>query len=334
MSASDTPASGPLAGIDILVQLPLFPGVAAGLARHFRVHTARDAAEREAVLAAHGAAIRGVATMGTKLPADLMDRLPALEIVSSYGVGYDSIDAVHARQGGIMVTNTPDVLTDEVADVGLGLLLMTARELGAAERYLRAGRWAKEGPYPLTPGTLRGRTLGILGLGRIGLAVAKRAEAFGLTIAYCNRSRRADVPYAWYPDVRALAQAVDTLMVVVPGGAGTRHLVDAAVLEALGPTGILINIGRGSTVDTAALAAALKAGTILAAGLDVLEGEPAVPEELFALDRLVLLPHVASASQRTRQDMADLVVANMVAWFEGRAPLTPVAETPVPADRR
>ncbi|MGH2340597.1 2-hydroxyacid dehydrogenase [Segnochrobactraceae bacterium EtOH-i3] len=326
-------APAPLSEIDILVQLPLFPGVISGLQQRFRVHAVRDAAERAAVLASHGDRIRGVATMGTKFSADLMDSLPALEIVSSYGVGYDAIDAVHAASRGLVVTNTPDVLTDEVADVGLGLLIMTARELGAAERYLRAGRWGREGAYPLTPGTLRGRSLGILGLGRIGLAVAKRAEAFGLTISYCNRHRRDDVPYAWYPDVRALAEAVDTLMVVVPGGAETRHLINAEVLRALGPTGILINIGRGSAVDTDALAAALKDGTILAAGLDVLEGEPAVPEALLPLERLVLLPHVASASQRTRQDMADLVVANMVAWFEGRAPLTPVAETPVPPDR-
>lgn len=326
--------SAPEAPVDILVQLPLFPRLPDMLAERFRTHVVRTAEERDAVLAQHGAVIRGAVTGFLPLPAAVIDRLPALEIAASFGVGYDPIDAAHAATRGIVVTNTPDVLSEEVADVGLGLLIMTARELGAAERYVRAGRWAKDGAFPLSRGTLRGRTLGILGLGRIGLEVAKRAEGFGLTVAYCNRHRRADVPYAWYPDVLALAHAVDTLMIVVPGGAETHHLVNAEVLAALGPAGILINIGRGSTVDTDALISALKDGTILAAGLDVVAGEPAVPEALLALDRVVLLPHVASASWATRQAMADLVVANLDAWFAGKAPLTPVPETPVPAGRR
>jgi lactate dehydrogenase-like 2-hydroxyacid dehydrogenase len=257
-----------------------------------------------------------------------INRFKNLELIANFGVGYDSVDAVHASTRGILVTHTPDVLTEEVADTALGLLIMAARELGAAERYLRAGHWEAK-PYPLTPGTLRGRTVGLVGLGRIGLAIARRCEGFGLKLAYCNRSPRADVSYPYYPTPVALAAAVDTLMVVAPGGAATRHLINKDVLDALGPQGILINIGRGSVVDEAALIAALDEGRILSAGLDVFEDEPRVPAGLIAHEKITLLPHVGSASQHTRRAMGQLVVDNVVTWLTDRTVLTPVPETPV-----
>ncbi|MCM2505919.1 2-hydroxyacid dehydrogenase [Aureimonas altamirensis] len=271
------------------------------------------------------AAIRGIASFGN-VSASMMDALPALEIVASFGVGYDSVDAAHAASKGIMVTNTPDVLTEEVADTALGLLLMTVRELPQAERYLRAGKWEGEGPYPLTHGTLRGRTVGIMGLGRIGIAIARRLESFGVAVAYFNRRKRDDVPYAYHGSLEELAGAVDTLIVAAPGGASTDKAIDAAVLKALGPNGILINIGRGTTVDEDALIAALQDGTIMAAGLDVFEKEPKVPQALIDLPNAVLLPHVGSASHHTRNEMGNLVVRNLQAWFSGSDVPTPVAE--------
>jgi lactate dehydrogenase-like 2-hydroxyacid dehydrogenase len=263
--------------------------------------------------------------------AEVIDGLPNLEIVSSFGVGYDHVDAVHAGRRGVVVTNTPDVLTDEVADLTLGLLISTVRQLPQSDRYLREGRWL-ERPYPLTA-TLRGRRAGIIGLGRIGKAIATRLEAFGLTIAYHGRRAQADVAYRFYPDLVAMARDVDVLIVVTPGGPETRHLVNAPVLEALGPQGILVNVARGTVVDERALIDALQRGVILSAGLDVFEDEPRVPAELIAMDHVVLLPHVGSASVHTRNAMGQLVVDNLASWFAGKGPLTPVPETPVPGRR-
>ncbi|GAA5132070.1 2-hydroxyacid dehydrogenase [Pseudonocardia adelaidensis] len=283
-----------------------------------------EATDPDALLADRGGDVRGLAVGGhRRIDAALFDRLPELEIVANFGVGYDSVDVDAATERGVVVTNTPGVLDDEVADTALALLLMTVRELGQAERYLRAGRWAAEGHYPLTDLTVTGRKLGILGLGRIGEAIARRAEPFRMTVGYHNRSQK-DVPYRYYPSLLEMARDVDILLVVVPGSAATRHLVDAEVLEALGPDGVLVNIGRGSVVDEAALVAALKTRTIRAAGLDVYEDEPNVPRELIDLDNAVLLPHVGSGSKPTRRAMARLVVDNLTSWFtEGRA-VTPV----------
>jgi lactate dehydrogenase-like 2-hydroxyacid dehydrogenase len=219
------------------------------------------------------------------------------------------------------------VLTEEVADTSLGLLLMTVRELSASERHLRAGLWASKGAYPLSP-SLRDRTVGIVGLGRIGLAIARRLDAMKVPVVYHSRRAVAGVPYRYYDNVRAMAADVDVLLAIVPGGAGTRNLIDKSVLEALGPNGILINVGRGSSVDEPALIEALKNRTILAAGLDVFANEPHVPAELMALPNAVLLPHVGSASVFTRNAMGQLVVDNLRSWFEEGKPLTPVAETP------
>jgi lactate dehydrogenase-like 2-hydroxyacid dehydrogenase len=272
------------------------------------------------------ARVRGIASM-TTISAALMQRLPKLEIVANFGVGYDAIDADHAGRSGVMVTNTPDVLTEEVADTTLGLLLNTVREFSASERYLREGLWEREGNYRLTPLTLRGRTVGIFGMGRIGKAIARRLEAFGVAIAYHNRRQDAELAYAYHPTLHALASSVDTLIVVVPGGEATRDAVNAEILKALGKNGVLINIGRGSTVDELAVAAALNDGTIAAAGLDVFKDEPRVPQALIDAPNCVLLPHVGSASVHTRMAMADLCVDNLVSWFSGKGALTPVPET-------
>jgi lactate dehydrogenase-like 2-hydroxyacid dehydrogenase len=273
--------------------------------------------------------IRAVAMSGghAKLDEAYMRQYPKLEVISSFGVGYDNIDAKAASRLGIVVTNTPGVLDDEVADTTLGLLIMTVRQLPQAERYLRAGQWSTKGAYPLTP-SLRGRTVGILGLGRIGKAIATRITSFGLDVVYHGRHAQADVPYRYYPSLVDMAKASDVLIVVAPGGPGTRHIINAEVLEALGPNGVLINVARGSLVDEAALIDALRNKTILAAGLDVFENEPSVPQELMALENAVLLPHVGSASVRTRRAMAECVVSNLFAWADGKPPLTPVPETP------
>lgn len=315
----------------VLVNAPMLPVVMAALEERFDlVKPFGDGVDRDATIARAADRIRGIAQGGhAPVDAALIARLPKLEIVANFGVGYDTVDAKAAAARGVIVTNTPDVLTEEVADVALGLLLMTARELPQAERFLRDGQWLN-GAYPLTRGTLRGRKVGILGLGRIGQAIARRAQAFGLSVAYHNRREVADVDLPYYPTLIGLAEAVDTLIVVVPGGASTYRLVDANVLKALGPEGILINIGRGSTVDEQALIQALNDGTILGAGLDVFETEPCWPKALMACPRAVLLPHLASASVATRAAMGQLVVDNLASWFEAGKPLTPVAETPWP----
>ncbi|RWH78460.1 MAG: 2-hydroxyacid dehydrogenase [Mesorhizobium sp.] len=270
--------------------------------------------------------VRGIAAFGG-INAALIDALPNLEIIANFGVGYDSVDARHAAQRGVMVTNTPDVLTEEVADTAIGLLINTIRELPRAETWLRDGSWARDGNYRLSRLTLRGRRIGIFGMGRIGLAIARRLEAFGLPIAYHNRRQVEGLSYEYHGTLKGLAEAVDTLISVVPGGASTEKAVNVEILSALGPNGVFVNIGRGSTVDEAALAAALANGTIAAAGLDVFADEPSVPPALLAAPNTSLLPHVGSASEHTRRAMADLCVDNLVSWFsEGRA-LTPVPET-------
>jgi lactate dehydrogenase-like 2-hydroxyacid dehydrogenase len=257
----------------------------------------------------------------------LLTALPKLQIISSFGVGYDHIDVKAAAKRGIIVTHTPDVLTEEVADTTIGLLLNTVRELPQAERYVRAGKWPS-GNYPLSRATLRNRTVGIVGLGRIGIAVARRLEAFGVPIVYHTRQKRPELAYRHYPQLLDMARDVDTLIVIVPGGAATKNMINADVLDALGPNGIVINVARGSVIDEPALIAALRERKILAAGLDVFATEPQVPDALLAMDNVVLLPHVGSASEFTRAKMDQLLVDNIRAWAAGEPPLTPVPETP------
>ena len=273
------------------------------------------------------ATISGVAVSGA-FGAAMIEHLPALEIVASFGVGYDDVDALAAAARGVAVTNTPDVLNDEVADTTIGLLLNTIRRFPQAEAWLREGRWTREGAFPLTPLSLRGRRAGIYGLGRIGLAIAERLKGFGIEIAYHTRRPREGVPYAYYPSLAELAEAVDVLIAIVPKTPETHRTIDAAILRALGANGVLINVGRGWTVDEDALASALRDGTIAAAGLDVFYDEPNVPQALLDLPNATLLPHVASASVATRDAMADLVADNLLAWFGRGVALTPVPETP------
>jgi lactate dehydrogenase-like 2-hydroxyacid dehydrogenase len=306
----------------VLAAAPFPPFTMEPLGQAFAVHRLWEGLDDEAA-----GSIRALATntLFGRLGAETMDRLPQLEIIANFGVGYDNIDVAAAAARGVVVTNTGGVLDEEVADLTLGLLLSTVRRLPQAERHLRAGLW-EQGAFPLSP-TLRGRRVGILGLGAIGKAVARRLEGFGVAIAYHGRTRQEGVAYPWYPTPVALAQAVDVLVVIVPGGPDTTALVDAAVLAALGPQGVLINVSRGSVVDEAALIAALQQGTILAAGLDVFAREPHVPAALLAQDNAVLLPHVGSGSVATRTAMGQLMIDNLSAWFETGRALTPVPET-------
>ena len=312
---------------DLLLPRAMRPEVMEALAARFRLHRLDAAADPGGLLDAVGPRIRGIAAAAHgPIGGRLFDRLPRLEIVASFGVGYDTIDAREAGRRGIVVTNTPDVLTDEVADLAVGLLLAAVRRIPQADRYLRAGRWP-EASFPLTA-TLRERRVGILGLGRIGRAIARRLEGFGVGIAYHGRRPQPDAPYAYHDTLIGLARACDVLMVVAPGGPDTRGVVDAAVLDALGPEGVLVNVARGSLVDEDALVAALRDGRIHAAGLDVFAREPHVPDALLALEGAVLLPHVGSGSHHTRRAMGRLVVDNLVGWFSGKGPVTPVPETP------
>ncbi len=309
--------------VSILSLGEMGPGIAESLmADGFVVHAApaRPLAE---ILAAHGADIRGVMTRGS-VPVDaaLLDRLPALEMVANFGVGYDSVDVAAAAARGVAVSNTPDVLNDEVADLTVGLLLATIRRLPQADRHARGGHWER-GAFALS-GTLRGRTVGLLGMGRIGQAIARRIAAFDVPVVYHARRPVDGVSLRHYPTLLDMAEAVDTLVAIVPGGPATRHLINAAVLAALGPDGVVINVARGSVLDEDALVAALQSGRLHAAGLDVFADEPRIRPELLALENVVVIPHVGSATHHTRGRMAALVAENVRSWFAGRGLVTPV----------
>jgi lactate dehydrogenase-like 2-hydroxyacid dehydrogenase len=315
----------------LLMTGPMMPLIVSGCERAFTVHRLWEAADREALLKLVAPEIRAICTGGhTSVRTDdvLMGRFPNLKIVGNFGVGYDSVDAAAAARRGVIVTNTPEVLNEEVADTTLGLLLTTVREFYKAEQWLREGRWAKDGDYRLTPASLRDRSVGIVGLGRIGKAIARRLDAFAVPVAYFGRNRQPGVAYRYYQDLVAMARDVDTLIVVTPGGPSTQNLISAAVLDALGPRGILINVSRGSVVDETALIAALRKRAIHAAGLDVYRNEPRFDPAFLELDNVTLFPHVGSASVHTRDAMGQLVVDNLVAFARGEPPKTPVPETP------
>ena len=313
--------------IDLLAVAKPSPLMAPQLHAAFVVHERLHETDA-AAFARIAPRIRAIAGSGeSKVSASLIEQLPALEIISVMGVGYDGIDVAAAKARGVTVTHTPNVLNDDVADLALGLMLSTARQLPAADRYVRAGEWSK-GPMPLAR-KMSGARLGLVGMGRIGQAIAQRAAAFGMRIAYTARSERPGLPYRYLPSPTSLAAESDFLVVITPGGAGTRKLIDAQVLEALGAKGILINVARGSVVDEAALVDALERGVIAGAGLDVFESEPNVPERLRALPHVVLTPHIGSATTDTRQAMADLTVANLRAHFAGQPLPSPVPECAV-----
>jgi lactate dehydrogenase-like 2-hydroxyacid dehydrogenase len=290
--------------------------------------------DKDAFVKENGGKIRAIAIAYTanKVDENFLKQFPKLEQVSSFGVGYDHIDAKWAGTHGIVVTNTPEVLNEEVADTAIGLLLCTVREFPQSERFLRAGKWP-QGQYPLTKATLRDRTVGMVGMGRIGKAIARRLEAFGVPVVYHSRNPQSGVTYKYYPKLLDMARDVDTLMVIVPGGASTQNMINAEVLKALGPRGVVINMARGSVVDEPALIEALKNRTIYSAGLDVFAKEPHVPKELIEMDHIVLFPHLGSSTEVTRAAMDQLVVDNILAWAAGKPPLTPVPETPWPPKR-
>ena len=319
---SETPS------VPLLTAAPLSPLLMPQLRAAFQVHDRlhlTDPAAFERV----APTIRAVAASGdSQVPASLIERLPALEIVSVMGVGYDGVDVAAAKSRGVVVTHTPDVLNDDVADLALGLMLCAARQLPAADRWVRAGDWVARGPMPLAR-KVSGARLGVVGMGRIGQAIAQRAAAFGMSIAYTARSPRPALPYRYLPTPAALAAESDFLVLITPGGDATRGLVGAEVLAALGKgrgDGILVNVARGSVVDEAALVDALERGVIAGAALDVFADEPNVPERLKALPHVVLAPHVGSATAATRQAMADLAFANLREHFAGRPLPTPVPE--------
>jgi lactate dehydrogenase-like 2-hydroxyacid dehydrogenase len=313
---------------EVLLIGPLKPVVVNGLEAGCTLHKLAAAKDHDAFIANH-ADVRAIACSATteRIPGSLMERFPKLQIVSSFGVGYDHMDVKWAAAHGVVLTNTPNVLTEEVADTALGLLLCTVRELPQAERYLRAGKW-RSGDYPLSEASLRNRTVGMVGMGAIGQAIARRLDAMGVPVVYHTRQQRPGLSYRHYPQLLDMARDVDILFAIVPGGAATANMINAEVLDALGPNGILINMARGSVVDEPALIKALQEKRILSAGLDVYAKEPNVPQELIAMDNVVLFPHLGSASVFTRAKMDQLIVDNILAWAAGKPPLTPVKETP------
>ena len=310
-------------GLLVVGELPAWDLEA--LAERFDLHLYYAAQDKAAMLAAGRDSIRAICTKG-EIGADaaLMDALPNARIIACYGVGYDAIDVMAAKARGIPVTNTPDVLTEEVADMAIGLLLAAARRIPAGDAWVRDGSWRARGPMPLTTRVF-GKRIGIVGLGRIGKAIARRAEAFNMPVAYSARQRKPDVPYAWHPTPAVLAPHVDVLMVSAAGGAATHGLVDKAAINALPPGAILCNVSRGTVVDEGALLAALRERRLAAAGLDVFLNEPAIDPEFATFDHVVLQPHAASGTVETRKDMGRLMRENLEAAMDGRPLLTPVA---------
>jgi hydroxypyruvate reductase len=302
----------------------LMPQLEAAFTVHDRLHETDPAA-----FSAIAPQVRAIAASGdSRVPAELIAQLPALEMISVMGVGYDGVDVAAAKARGVMVTHTPDVLNDDVADLAIGLMLCASRQLPAADRWVRSGDWAAKGPMPLAR-KMSGARLGIVGMGRIGQAIAQRAAAFGMDIAYTARSAKAALPWVFEPTPAALAARSEFLVLITPGGAGTRHLVNAEVLQALGKgrgEGILVNVARGSVVDEPALIEALSRGVIAGAALDVFADEPKVPQALRDMPHVVLAPHIGSSTAATRQAMADLAFANLREHFAGGKPPTPVPE--------
>lgn len=307
---------------ELLVVAPLMPFLMEALRGEYTIHD-RIHVSDPAAFASVAPRIRGVVANGeARVPRELIAQLPALEVISVFGVGYDGVDVAAAHERGVPVTNTPEVLNDDVADLAIGLMLAVARRIPQADRFVRANEWPN-GPIALSR-KVTGSRLGIVGIGRIGQAIAHRAAAFSMEIAYTARSPRPNLNYMYYPDAASLAAAVDFLVVITPGGAATRGMIDARVLKALGPDGYLINVARGTVVDQPALIEALRDGVIAGAGLDVFVNEPNVPEELRAMPNVVLTPHIGSGTKQTREAMGQLTFDNLRAHFAGQPLLTPV----------
>jgi lactate dehydrogenase-like 2-hydroxyacid dehydrogenase len=308
---------------EILVTGPMYPPTLEKLDTTYTTHKLFKASDRAALLAEVSDRITAVASSNSGgIDGATISKLPKLKVISHFGVGYDTVDVPAAKARGITVTNTPDVLTEEVADLAMGLLYATVRRIPQGDRYVRDGKWLK-GSMALTE-SLQGKTLGIIGMGRIGQAIAKRALASNMKIAYQGPRRKADLPYAYHADPVSLAKSTGYIMIACPGGEATRGLVSRAVIDAVGPKGFIVNIARGSVVDEPALLEALQQNRIAGAGLDVFADEPRVPEAFFALDNVVLQPHVASATHQTRAAMGQLVIDNLAAHFAGKPLLTPI----------
>ncbi|WP_421760814.1 2-hydroxyacid dehydrogenase [Devosia sp.] len=290
------------------------------LAERFTVHKLHEAADKQALIRDISPRIRAIA--GGNVDAALMDKLPRLELIANFGVGYDSIDTKAARERKIRVTNTPNVLNDAMAEITIGLMVALARRIPQADQFVRQGKWLK-GSFPLLS-ELNGKTVGILGLGRIGKEVAARAQAMKMRVVYHGRNRQPNEPFIYYDNLADMARDADWLVLIAPGGKSTEKIVNRDVLTALGPEGFLVNVGRGTLVDEPVLVEMLQSGGIAGAALDVFEKEPTVPEALFALDNVVLSPHQGSATHQTRNKMGDLVVANLDAHFAGEPLLSAV----------
>ncbi len=312
----------------LIVTGPLMPHVMARIDELYTPHRLDQAQDRQAFLREHGPTVRAIATNNFHgAQPDLIDACPNLELIASIGVGTDTLPLDHARKRGVLVTNTPDVLNDDVANLAILLLLAATRKLVAYDRYVREGRWVRDGDPPLTRG-IAGRQVGIVGLGRIGRVIAEKLKPFHCEIAYFARHARPDVPYRYYSDLQQLAQDSAALIVIVPGGRETENLIDGRILDALGPDGLLVNVARGSVVDEAALVAALEEGRLGGAALDVFADEPKVPEALFSMENVVLQPHQGSATVETRRAMGDMMLANIAALYEGRPLLSPLFDLP------
>lgn len=307
---------------DLLVLHVLSPAHLAQLGECFSVHYATTTEQRAKTIATHGAVLRAVLTVGAiGLTAAEMDAMPQLGWIGSLGAGYENIDVAHARSRGIAVSNGAGTNDSCVADHAFGMVVTAVRGFQRLDRHTREGVWRNDIPLPPQ---VSGKRLGILGLGTIGQKIAHRAEAFEMTVGYHNRQQKDGVAYHYFDSVLALAQWANVLVVATPGGAGTRHLVNATVIEALGPQGYVVNIARGSVVDTAALAQALRTGKLAGAGLDVYESEPQPPAELLALDNVLLTPHVAGWSPEAVQATVDLFLSNAQRYFAGQPLVTPV----------
>jgi lactate dehydrogenase-like 2-hydroxyacid dehydrogenase len=302
----------------LLITGPMYPPTLEELERTYDAHRLWTAPDREALIASLADRVTAVASSNPRgIDAATIGKLPKLKVIAHFGVGYETVDVDAARKHGAKVTNTPDVLTEEVADLAIALVLATLRRIPQGDRYVREGKWLK-GAMPLAE-SVQGKTLGIIGMGRIGQAIAKRGLALNMQIAYQGPNRKATLPYKYFAGPVELAKEADVVMVACPGGEATKNLVNGAVLEALGPKGYIVNIARGSIIDEAALLAALQQNRIAGAGLDVFVDEPRVPEGFFALDNVVLQPHVGSATHTTRKAMGQLVVDNLAAHFAGKA---------------
>lgn len=306
--------------VEILQTSPLLASCEAALAERYTVHKLHEQDDKQGWLAQNGSRIRAHAGAGVQ--ADLMDKLPNLEIIASFGVGYDSIDVAAARARNVRVTNTPDVLNDAVAELTIGLMIALARRIPQADRFVRQGKWMA-GNYGLFS-ELTGKTVGILGLGRIGKEIAIRAQAMKMRVVYHGRRQQPAVPYVYYDNLENMARDSDWLVIIAPGGRNTDGIVSRQVLEALGPEGRLVNVARGTLIDEAAMVEMLASGRLGGAALDVFAEEPSVPEALLGLDNVVLSPHQGSATHQTRDAMGALLVANLDAHFAGEPLLSAV----------